>query len=535
MRSPWPRAFAHVAVGPADGTAVEAPERRRPAPRRDPALVGAVLWTALAAVLFFAFADREDWQVRTFWLFQLPLDGLLAYASWRVFRIATGPTRRFWGVLAVVGTLFLTGDTFQTVLVLVQPPGSWSTTGGIVQSTCFTVGLGAIIVAMLAHPQPGRTGRERLGFWLDSAAVLIGGAVIAWCFAVQPGQSSRDDILATLGAGAAAITSGFAAVKMILSGSAPMRKSAAMPMILSVVFTTVGLFIAPPTADDLPAIVFLVRFTPSLLIAIGPRIQELIARFDPVPFGERRRKPYSLLPYASIVIGFLALAVVMPTGADTRMWGVVVGLGLICILVAGRQLSAFHDNNALIKRLDATLEELRGHEARLRRENRTDGLTGLSNRTHFHEQLETALDRPAGVSVLLIDLDGFKAVNDTLGHAAGDVLLISVADKMRAALRAGDVAARLGGDEFAVLLHGCTGVEAEQTAQRILEALAEPVELAGTQVCANASIGAAAATTDEGVGALLRRADMAMYAAKSAGKGRWMRYEAEMESVVSFH
>ncbi|MFI5893663.1 diguanylate cyclase domain-containing protein [Actinoplanes sp. NPDC051513] len=499
--------------------------------RRDPLLIGAVAWTVFAAVIFIALspdtATNTLWQVRTFWFFQLPLDGLLAYSSWRVFRVATGATRRFWLVLASAVTGFLCGDSLQTVLTFLSPPGTWSTTGGIVQSVFFTVGLIAIVLAMLFHPHPGRSGRERLAFWLDSATVLVGGGVIAWGFAVKPGEYSRTDMLATLGLGAVAMTSSFAAVKMILSGNAPMRRSAAIPMTFSAGFTMIGLFVAPPAVGHLDAWVYLVRLMPSLLIALGPRMQELIARFDPEPFGERRRKPYSLLPYGSMVVAFVALIAVMPHGVNAQMWGVVVGLGLICVLVAGRQLVAFHDNTSLIDRLDATMAELR-------RQAETDGLTGLANRTRFHEELGVALGEPA-VSVLLVDLDGFKAVNDTLGHAAGDELLISVAERMRGALRAGDVAARLGGDEFAVLLRDCAGPESEETARRILDALAMPVEISGTTVCANASIGAASAEPGEGAGALVRRADVAMYAAKSAGKGTWKRYDAGMETVASFH
>jgi diguanylate cyclase (GGDEF)-like protein len=505
--------------------------QQRPSLLRDPLLIGATAWTVLAAALFVALAGNTAtdtlWQVRTFWFFQLPLDALLAYSSWRVFRIATGATRRFWRILASVASLFLFGDSFQTLLTFVSKPGTWSTTGGIVQSACFTLGLIAIVLAMLVHPHPGRSGRERLAFWLDSATVLVGGAVIAWSFAVKPGEYNRTDILATLGLGAVALTSGFAAVKILLSGNAPMRRIAAIPMIVSAAFTMIGLFLAPPAVGSLPAYVYLVRLMPSLLIALGPRIQELIARFDPEPFGERRRKPYSLLPYGSMVVAFVALIAVMPNGVDVRLWGVVVGLGLICLLVAGRQLAAFHDNTDLIHKLDTTLAEM-SYQAH------TDGLTGLANRTHFYVQLENALERSAGVSVLLVDLDGFKTVNDTLGHAAGDTLLISVADKMRAALRAGDVASRLGGDEFAVLLRDCDGPEAEDTARRILDALSRPVEIDGTTVRANASIGAASAEPGEGAGALVRRADVAMYAAKSAGKGTWKRYEAGMETAASY-
>jgi diguanylate cyclase (GGDEF)-like protein len=218
-----------------------------------------------------------------------------------------------------------------------------------------------------------------------------------------------------------------------------------------------------------------------------------------------------------------------------RLWGVVVGLGLICGLVAGRQLAAFHDNTRLIKKLDTALAELREHEVRLRHQALFDGLTGLANRTHFHEQVTDALaasaETPGTVSLLLIDLDGFKAINDTLGHAAGDALLVGVAGKLRASVRSGDLVARLGGDEFAVLLPDCAGIEGDQTSQRILRALETPVPIDGEPVRANASIGVASAEHGDDVESLLRDADMAMYAAKHEGKGTWMRYDTSMESA----
>jgi len=500
-----------------------------PALRRDPILLFIVGWTALAAVLFFVLDGRVAWQVHTFWFGQLPLDALLCVGSWRVSRVATGPARRFWRVLTGVGALFTFGDTFQTVLTFLDP-GRWSTGGGLVQSTCFATGLVVVVVAMLVHPHPSRTGRERLAFYLDSATVLVGGAVVAWSFAVSPGNTSGSAVLTTLGAAAAAITAGFAAIKMILSGNAPMHKAAAISMMSSSGFVTLGVFLETPSSGELPALYYLVRFMPSLLITLGPRIQEVIAGYDEAPFGERRRKPYSLLPYGSIAVAFGVLLVVMPSGVDARMWGVVVGLGLICALVAGRQLAAFHDNTSLIRRLDATLAELREHEARLRYQALYDGLTSLANRTHFHEEVEAALAGPGRITVLLVDLDGFKAVNDSLGHAAGDELLVSVADKLRAALRTGDVAARLGGDEFGVMLRDATEADAGRTADRILAALTEPVLISNTSVRANASIGTAEAEPGDDVSVLLRRADIAMYAAKSAGKGAWLCYQPEMEA-----
>jgi diguanylate cyclase (GGDEF)-like protein len=504
---------------------------RAPVFHRDPLLIAATIWSVLATVLFFAFHQDSNSQVGVYWAFQPPLDVLLAYSAWQVSRIATGPTRRFWRILAGAGALFTVGDSMQTVLALLGHD-QWSTAAGAVQQICFAVGEAVLIIGMMLHPHPGRTARERLAFWLDSTTVLIGGAVVAWCFVVQPGAK---DLAGSLITAAVILTASFATFKIILQGNAPIHKIAALPMIISAGANALGVFAAPHADGHLPAYVYALRFLPSLMVAVGPRIQELVAQFDHSAFGSRRRKPYSLLPYGSIAVAFAALIVVLThrdeDGSATRLWGVVAGLGLICGLVAGRQLAAFHDNTQLISQLDTTLAELREHEVRLRHQALFDGLTGLANRTHFHEEVAATLATaaPGTVSLLLIDLDGFKGVNDTLGHAAGDALLIGVAAKLSASVRGGDLVARLGGDEFAVLLRDCTAGDAENTSRRILGALTEPVTVGDSPVCANASIGVACAEPGDDVESLLRDADLAMYAAKHEGKGTWMRYHAGME------
>ncbi|WP_043512123.1 MULTISPECIES: GGDEF domain-containing protein [unclassified Actinoplanes] len=498
---------------------------------RDPITLAAVAWTALGLVLLFALAGHYNSQVRVFWLFQPPLDLLVAYSSWRVSRIATGAVGRFWRMLMVTSALFLLGDSVQSVLSLTRQH-QWSTGGGVIQSVCFGTGELLIIVAMLIHPYPGRSRREALAFWLDSATVMVGGAVVTWSFASSSGpQDENASPIGALVGAAVALTAGFAAVKIFLSGNAPMHKAAAVPMIGSAVVIGVSVFAAPPsTQDGLPAYVYALRFVPSLLIAVGPRIQEIIAGFDQTAFGARRRRPYSLLPYGSIAVVFTTLLVVLPQGSTRRLWGVVGGLGVIVALVVARQLAAFHDNTRLIDQLDSTLTELREHEQRLRHQALYDELTGLANRAHFREETTTALEdaHPGSVALLLVDLDGFKAVNDTHGHGAGDLLLAGVAEKLRQSVRAGDLVARLGGDEFAVLLRDCTVRDAEQTAQRILRSMTEPIDVGDLAVCANASIGIACAEERDDVRTLLHDADMAMYASKHQGKGTWNRYQDGM-------
>ncbi|HEX6921090.1 MAG TPA: EAL domain-containing protein [Actinomycetes bacterium] len=164
-----------------------------------------------------------------------------------------------------------------------------------------------------------------------------------------------------------------------------------------------------------------------------------------------------------------------------------------------------------------------------------DPLTPLPNRALFTERLTAALSgrgrsrlRPG---LLLLDIDDFKTVNDGLGHAAGDELLLAVADRLPRCIREGDVAARLGGDEFVVLLHDVPDpADAEVVARRVLSALSAPVVIGGQVVTARASLGIALAAGDrsERAADLLRDADLAMYTAKRAGGGAYRFFEPGM-------
>jgi diguanylate cyclase (GGDEF)-like protein/PAS domain S-box-containing protein len=162
-----------------------------------------------------------------------------------------------------------------------------------------------------------------------------------------------------------------------------------------------------------------------------------------------------------------------------------------------------------------------------------DALTGLANRALFRDRLDQALARSARshepLAVLLVDLDGFKQVNDSLGHDAGDHLLQLVAVRFAEAVRPGDTLARLGGDEFALLLEGADEELAVGVCARLLGRVSDPMSVAGVEVALGASIGIA--QHDGGRGAsdeLVRHADVAMYAAKEAGRGRWEIFRPEM-------
>jgi diguanylate cyclase (GGDEF)-like protein len=156
-----------------------------------------------------------------------------------------------------------------------------------------------------------------------------------------------------------------------------------------------------------------------------------------------------------------------------------------------------------------------------------DGLTGLANRLLFRDRVANAIERSRGrdgrpFAILFIDLDDFKVLNDTLGHARGDDVLVATAGRVAASLRPSDTAARLGGDEFAVLLDGVVDEEAALSiAIRLADALREPMEVRDVMTTVAASIGVAmSGAFEETADDLLRNADMAMYAAKSSSRGR---------------
>ena len=164
-----------------------------------------------------------------------------------------------------------------------------------------------------------------------------------------------------------------------------------------------------------------------------------------------------------------------------------------------------------------------------------DPLTGLSNRRMLLAVLARELARArregCALSLLLVDLDDFKGINDTLGHTAGDELLVLTAQRLQACLRNGDHVARLGGDEFAVVAVGAGGPDAPGAlASRIVEVLGQPAELRGVEIRPGASVGIVIWPSDGAdAEALLARADLALYAAKEAGRGTWRFFEAAMQ------
>ena len=231
----------------------------------------------------------------------------------------------------------------------------------------------------------------------------------------------------------------------------------------------------------------------------------------------------SLLPYVPVTIA-LGTALARTLSGATLAQGEELVVAVVIAALLARQYGTVRENVRLA-------DDLAAREAQLRHLAFSDPLTGLANRSLFLDRLEHALALHARdmrpVAVVFLDLDDFKAVNDTLGHAAGDELLLRVAERLTGSLRGGDTVARLGGDEFAVVLED--GGDATEAAARISAAMAVPFTVAGTARAVGASTGVVAlGPEDPAVGAdeLMARADAAMYTAKRSGKGRVVHHGA---------
>lgn len=451
---------------------------------------------------------------------------------------------RFWRTMALAVVIIGLGGISQAVDVLSAPGGPTQVMSPRTTSA-FLLGLALVLAALLLLPV-GRMSRAAwLTFALDAGTVLAGGTLFTWYFALrtmsdfQSATGSNLPLVSIVVSGflgvLALLKISFAGVRQVDPGALQYLAVAALAGASTAGLTP--LFAARPYLN--PS--FLAFSSAYLFLTVAVERQRrvaLAALDDPAdPGDEPSRRPARfralyLLPYIAVALTDALLLATMHAGAESGP--VIVGTVLITALFGARQWLSFRENGRLLQQLDNTVEDLRSSENRLTYQASHDGLTGLANRTLFTERVDAALRAPARsggaprcIAVALIDLDDFKLVNDRLGHGVGDVLLIAAAARIQEATGPDDTVARLGGDEFAVLFRDARS--AEPVLERILAALAEPLRIEGDELRIRASIGLADGWADANSSELIRRADVAMYAAKAHDDGGWARFAPELD------
>ncbi|MEU4712238.1 EAL domain-containing protein [Micromonospora purpureochromogenes] len=418
--------------------------------------------------------------------------------------------RRFWTLLAVTMALAAAGRTLWTV----QRLGGETLPHTPLIGAIFTAGILTGTAALLCSLAAPRSAVGRARTLLDGVIVALALIPIGWVVVFRDiADADLADPLRTFGLLYPMLDLMQLTILVAVAGpSRPIWRP----------LTLIGASLATRAGADAVYVSLVAHntYAPGHVIDVCWPLSYLLigvaTTYPPPPVGEGGDEgiesplpPWWRVALPYLPVGGAIIAVVLarhPTGQTPHL--VFIGMMALLGALALRQGLAANENLRLV--------------ARLRRLAYADQLTGLPNRLMFNRRLRRALRDGPPVAVLLLDLDGFKQVNDRFGHATGDTLLTSIADRMRDAVGDDGTIARLGGDEFAVLVDGDGPVAPERLAERLLAALQPSAGEEDVGIHPSASIGIAeygpqhASHTD-----LLRDADIAMYAAKAAGKSAY--------------
>ncbi|GAA4608220.1 diguanylate cyclase (GGDEF)-like protein [Actinoplanes octamycinicus] len=445
-------------------------------------------------------------------------------SAWRVARMPDlpAPTRRFWRTLAVCLVMAGCGAAAHGYDTIHSPSLGRHMSIGTISLYGLTMLL--LLWSLIRLPM-GTSGRgDVLRIALDAGTVMIAGAAFLWHFEARPQLEAAGYRPATLLAMTVTLllelVTVFAIMKVALAGQAYIAPGA-LRLLAGALLVGALSSLLQGLIEDRRHLDMVQLTLPAILVCVTAAAERQrkvgVTRATREKAG---RSPFSRLPYLAVAGVDLLLLISVRSGAD--LLPTVIAVIALTGLVMWRQVTAFRENAELLSRLDHSATH--------------DALTQLPNRALFTERLAATLAAGGpcrGIGVALIDLDDFKIVNDTLGHQAGDVLLVAVAQRLRACLRPGDTAARLGGDEFVVLLEDVTPDEAEGVMRRMIDVLTEPVLADGQHLLVRASIGIAGGRLGEEPDEVLRRADIAMYAAKHGGGGAVQRYRPGMAGAVA--
>jgi diguanylate cyclase (GGDEF)-like protein len=375
-----------------------------------------------------------------------------------------------------------------------------------------------------------RAGMGDGGALLDGALVAVAGWIVVWSFLVVPAVAAGADVGAQIVNGAyptASVVIGFLLAQLAVTQAhrAPAYRILAVALssvlVGDVVYAAIdaGYFAVDPAVVDAA---YAAAFLGAAAAALHPSMRALT---DPQPVRPRAMGTGRLGAVSSALVAPIAAAAVRPPSGALQ-WGMLVGASVaVMALVLNRIVRAVNQHAA--------------SEARLTHQATHDALTGLANRSHLLVALDEALDAARaggrGVAVLFLDVDRFKAVNDTWGHSVGDRLLTAVGERLLRPLRPGDVLARVGGDEFVVAAPGVGSPDAARSlAARLAAELVDELDLGVCRVRVSASVGVLHTDGLDGTTAedLLRDADIAMYRAKEDG-GAIATFDAGMRADVA--
>ncbi|MDY7083868.1 MAG: EAL domain-containing protein [Actinomycetota bacterium] len=452
-------------------------------------------------------------------------------AAWSVQRLGAmvmlpRVVRAFWRQLGHAAGILLIGNTVALAMA--------NNDAGMNPYVAVPTLLGMFwaMSAFLRLPMGDRTPLGWLRVLLDLATVAVAGAMIFHYVVLNSAPPGTE--LTTRATAAVVGVAGL--LCLVIIGKAAVRPDAPIDAVSLRILT-----VPPMVAVALAVLLIGSHDTARLMISVGggPLVavslsaaayrQRLTLRRPATEAPARRRRSVNeFLPFAAVLATAVMVVVVAAREMQGRDRVLIVGAVLVTTLVVARQLLGMRENRLM-------LAGLRDQQAELRRLAMTDTLTELANRTRFVAVLTERLAAHEPAAVLLIDIDDFKMVNDTMGPALGDQLLYQVAQRLRANSGARELPARLGGDEFAVLLDVEEVDSAEEAAARILQALAEPFRVGEHHLLAHASVGVAIAGPGDSADEVLRNADIAMYAAKEGGKAAWARFEPRMRQDVVNH
>ncbi|MET7425955.1 EAL domain-containing protein [Dactylosporangium sp. NPDC005555] len=495
------------------------------APRPSAPMLGSTALALLALAVFAANLGEQRSPLPLLWLaspLSVVIPTAIAAGISRSARFSL-PTRRFWRHLAICAALAGVGAALNAYDALGSDPVTQNMSG--VTAAAFSAAVLVLLWGLWRLPL-GTSGRgDRLRIGLDAGTVLLGAAVFMWHYQARPLLEADGYHTASLVAASSTLVLElvvvFAIAKVTLSRHVFVARSALRLFAFGMIAGAFSGFLQLLILDQPHLNLTQVSIPVVMICATAAAQAQWRTLTSPDTRRTAGRRPFSILPYAAVGAVDALLLALTATG-DPDLQVTAVAAVALTVLVVWRQVTAFRENTVLLARLD--------HNAT------HDALTQLPNRALFNQRLATALadpDRDRHVSVALIDLDDFKIVNDTLGHGAGDALLVAVAQRLAAAVRPGDVVARLGGDEFVVLFDGITPAAAEHVAQRMIAALADPVVADNHELLVRASIGIADGRCGDEAGELLRMADIAMYAAKHDGGSGCVRYTAGLGGAVA--